>query len=141
MKLRIAKIHAAAPSRPPGYVEAVLAHGVVEGEWLEISAEALAELRDQFRPKPQPEAPPPCRAKATPPLPVMAATLVRAAIHEVKARVSGVPQVTDEEIARRMETCRTCEHFIQGQNRCELCGCFSALKSRMRSQHCPQGKW
>lgn len=45
MRLRIAKIHEAAMSRPPNYVQSVLSRGVVDGEWLEISDEALADLR------------------------------------------------------------------------------------------------
>jgi hypothetical protein len=129
MKIRIAKIHEAAPSRPPGYVEVVLSRGVVDGEWLEIDVNALAELRDRFRPK------------TTPPVSVLAANLARAAVGEVKARVAGLPKLTAEEIERRMATCRRCENFIHGQSRCALCGCFAALKSRMRSQHCPVGKW
>jgi hypothetical protein len=129
MKIRIAKIHEAAPSRPPGYVEVVLSRGVVDGEWLEIGDAAMADLRNQFRPK-------------TPPaVKVMAANLARAAVGEVKARVAGLPKLTAEEIERRMATCRRCENFIRGQNRCALCGCFAALKSRLRSQHCPVGKW
>jgi len=129
MKIRLAKIHEAAPSRPPGYVAAVLARGVVDGEWLEIDADALADLRDQFRPKTPPK------------VSVMAANLARAAVGEAKARVAGLPKLEAEEIERRMATCRGCENFIHGQNRCAMCGCFAALKSRMRSQHCPVGKW
>ena len=129
MKIRISKIHEAALSRPPGYVEAVLSRGVVDDEWLEIDADALADLRDQFRPKTPPK------------VSVMAANLARAAVGEAKARVAGLPKLEAEEIERRMATCRGCENFIHGQNRCAMCGCFAALKSRMRSQHCPVGKW
>lgn len=130
MKLRISKVHDAAASRPPGYVEAVLSRGVVDGEWLEIDADALAGLRDQFRPR------------TTPAVSVLAANLARAAVGEIKARVAGLPKLEAEEIERRMATCRACaDHFIPSQNRCALCGCFAALKSRMRSQHCPIGKW
>jgi hypothetical protein len=128
MRLRIAKIHEAAASRPPDYVQTVLSRGVVDGEWLEISDEALAELRQQFRPTP-------------PSVPEMVANLARATADEVKARFSGVPTISEETIAERMGTCRACEHFIHDQNRCALCGCFAALKARLRSQHCPAGKW
>jgi hypothetical protein len=128
MRLRIAKIHEAAVSRPPDYVQTVLSRGVVDGERLEISDQALAELRQQFRPTP-------------PPVPEMAASLARAAADEAKAIFLGAPAVPQESIAARMEICRACEHFIPGQNRCALCGCFAALKARMRSQHCPVGKW
>lgn len=128
MRLRIAKIHEAAMSRPPNYVQSVLSRGVVDGEWLEISDEALADLRQQFRPTP-------------PPVPEMAVNLARAVANEAKAIFSGALAVPHESIASRMETCRACEHFIHDQNRCALCGCFAELKARMRSQHCPVGKW
>jgi len=128
MRLRIAKIHEAAMSRPPNYVQSVLSRGVVDGEWLEISDEALADLRQQFRPTP-------------PPVAEMAVNLARAAADEAKAIFAGALAVPHESIASRMETCRACEHFIRDQNRCALCGCFAELKARMRSQHCPVGKW
>ena len=128
MRLRIEKIHEAAMSRPPNYVQSVMSRGVVDGEWLEISDEALADLRQQFRPTP-------------PPVPEMAVNLARAAADEAKAIFSGALAVPHESIASRMETCRACEHFIHEQNRCALCGCFAELKARMRSQHCPVGKW
>ena len=129
MRLRISKIHEAAASRPPGYAEAVLSRGVVEGEWLEIGGVAMADLRDRFRPK------------TPPPVAAMAANLARSAADEVKAWIAGMPQLDTGEIDRRMTTCRECDNFIHGQNRCALCGCFAALKSRLRSQHCPAGKW
>ena len=128
MRLRIAKIHEAAMSRPPNYVQAVLSRGVVDGEWLEISDEALADLRQQFRPTP-------------PPVAEMTVNLARAAADEAKAIFAGALAVPHESIASRMETCRACEHFIRDQNRCALCGCFAEIKARMRSQHCPVGKW
>jgi recombinational DNA repair protein RecR len=100
----------------------------VDGEWLEISDEALADLRQQFRQTP-------------PPVAEMAVNLARAAADEAKAMFSGALAVPYESVASRMETCRACEHFIREQNRCALCGCFAELKVRMRSQHCPVGKW
>lgn len=54
MRLRISKIEERAAERPPGYVQAVLSRGQVEGEWLEISPEALAELRAIYRGPVQP---------------------------------------------------------------------------------------
>jgi hypothetical protein len=62
MRLRIAKIEARSAERPAGYVEAVLSRGVIDGEWLEISPEALAELRATYRPASQP-APEPTRPR------------------------------------------------------------------------------
>ncbi len=50
MKLRIQTIEAAASDRPEGYLAAVLSRGTINGEWLDISSEALAELRGIYRP-------------------------------------------------------------------------------------------
>ena len=49
MRLRVTKIEERASERPPGYLEAVLSRGVIDGEFLEIPDEALAELRDIYR--------------------------------------------------------------------------------------------
>lgn len=49
MKLALAKIHAVAKDRPPGYYEAVTARGTIEVDYLEISSEALSELRAIYR--------------------------------------------------------------------------------------------
>lgn len=40
---------------------------------------------------------------------------------------------------KRMEICKTCEHW--DGKRCGKCGCFTALKVRLKSQSCPVGKW
>jgi len=46
---------------------------------------------------------------------------------------------TDVESERRLSICRGCEHF--NGTRCLKCGCFSALKVRLATEHCPIGKW
>jgi hypothetical protein len=53
MRLRLSKIEEIAHTRPPGYLRDVLSHGVVEGEFLEISPESLSALRDTYRPTAQ----------------------------------------------------------------------------------------
>lgn len=128
MKLRLAAIHDSAAQRPPGYVADVLSRGRITGDWLEISAEQLAALRAKYRP-------------ATPALGTMAASAARAVLAETGARFHGAPAVPEETIASRMEICRSCIEFIPEQERCALCGCYSALKIRLRSQACPQGQW
>lgn len=128
MRIRLEKIHEAAKSRPAGYLETVMSRGTVDGDWLEMPDEDFHELRRQFRP-------------ALPSVPRMAANLAQAAVAEVKARISKSPQVSTTTIEERLRTCRECEHFIPAQNRCPLCGCYTAFKARLRSQRCPAGKW
>ena len=38
--------------RPPGYYEDVMAHGIVEGDFLEITQEGYSKLLEKYRPKP-----------------------------------------------------------------------------------------
>jgi hypothetical protein len=137
MKMRLSRIHEVAASRPPGYVEDVLSRGMLEGEWLEISSDAYKELKRKYAP-PEPEPP----APALPPVHVMAKNAATAVKQELKARFSGVPPVLQAEIDRRLAICNApCEHFIPDQGRCAKCGCFTNFKAKLRSQHCPEGKW
>ncbi len=41
----------------------------------------------------------------------------------------------------RMEICRSCPHLTLPFNRCEKCGCFMDLKTRLQNARCPIGKW
>lgn len=131
MRLRIQKIKDQTTSRPAGYVEEVLSRGVVDGEWLEISPEELAKLRDKYRPKPQ--APP------RPSLPVMAANYAAA---QARDFIAGKPRRTEEELEHILEVCRSCtDHFRPSDQTCSLCGCPIADKSPLAREHCPIGKW
>lgn len=130
MNLRISKIHDAAPYRPPGYVEDVLSRGVVDGEWLELPDEEYAALIQKYSPKPK-----------LPSTAIMARNAATALRDEIKARIIGLPEIEAEEVARRLEICRWCEHFIPEQGRCSQCGCFMNFKTKLRSQHCPINKW
>ena len=92
MRLRISRIEAMASERPAGYVAAVLARGeVVDGEWLEISGEALAELREIYRPaRPTASAPAPA-APQEPPRPRRGLGDVVAMVATPIARALGLP--------------------------------------------------
>ena len=60
---------------------------------------------------------------------------------EIKARLLGEPPRSEEAIEAALAICRGCEKFEPKQERCTLCGCFMQLKTRLRSQSCPIGKW
>lgn len=149
MRLRISKIEARASERSPGYVTAVLERGEVDGEWLEISDEALAELRTIYRPAPTPVLSQPS-TRPEPALPgvgVMLKLAATAVVAEASARLRGVPALDTEETTRRLAICTgpaggdPCEHFRPSDARCALCTCFAAYKTKLRSQACPAGKW
>lgn len=46
-----------------------------------------------------------------------------------------------EEATKRLEICRSCEFFIKTSERCSKCGCFMALKTHLRAEKCPVGRW
>lgn len=77
-----------------------------------------------------------------PGLATMAKTLVGSAAKFVAA---GMPTVTGEQLERRLETCRGCEHWnargFKGSGRCRLCGCSTQVKLRMATTECPVKKW
>jgi len=52
---------------------------------------------------------------------------------------TGFAQVMPEEYERRLAICRPCGHY--DGHRCRLCGCFSSLKARLETEHCPIKKW
>ena len=57
-----------------------------------------------------------------------------AAIDFVK---SGFKMVDEEEVERRHNICKSCEHYNAPENRCNVCGCYLKLKQRLESSHCP----
>ncbi len=76
-----------------------------------------------------------------PGLPAMAANLATAATQEAVAIARQAPPVSPEEVSQRLARCTACDRFLPVEQRCALCGCFVAFKSRLRSQNCPVGKW
>lgn len=53
----------------------------------------------------------------------------------------GMQQVGQDEYKKRLETCLTCPLRQPDKNVCRACGCGLADKAKMRSEHCPKGKW
>ena len=55
---------------------------------------------------------------------------------------SGMKNASEKEIDKRMEICKGCEFFIEGEKpRCSKCGCHLNLKARWESSKCPIDKW
>jgi hypothetical protein len=54
----------------------------------------------------------------------------------------GMKKVSQEEMDRRMDICKGCEFFTDGDRpRCSKCGCHLNIKARWESAHCPIDKW
>lgn len=50
-------------------------------------------------------------------------------------------KLTDEESSSRYSICKTCPSFIKATKQCKECGCFMALKVKIKAAVCPLGKW
>lgn len=70
-----------------------------------------------------------------------AASLAHGILNEGMAILKNTPSLDDQEITQRLSICHECEHFIPKSKRCSKCGCYLNLKTKLRSQHCPIGKW
>lgn len=90
---------------------------------------------------PAPEPPPP---KAEPE-PIEAPGLLRKAANLATAVMrhvaAGMPTVTPEEAARRLEICGSCEFFDAAKGTCKRCGCHLSTKASWSLEACPVGKW
>ncbi|CAB4174855.1 hypothetical protein UFOVP1131_71 [uncultured Caudovirales phage] len=52
-----------------------------------------------------------------------------------------IGRVSDEAFERRMNMCRSCEHFIKLSGQCKKCLCFMKLKAQLPHAECPVEKW
>lgn len=50
-------------------------------------------------------------------------------------------RITSEEANARLEICKSCEFFNTLQQRCGKCGCYMAVKTYLKAEKCPIGKW
>ncbi len=83
----------------------------------------------------------------------MGLTAITSAVTAAKAGVkyiaSGLQNVDENEMARRMEICTgnsskdipTCEFYKKDTNQCGECSCYMSWKAKMASEQCPKGKW
>lgn len=65
-----------------------------------------------------------------------ALSVFNAANHAVKAKKILAPKPIIEE---RIKICKSCPSLKQ--NRCQVCGCYIAVKAGMDVEKCPDGKW
>jgi len=50
-------------------------------------------------------------------------------------------RVDNEAAQKRLNVCKGCAFFNQQQERCGKCGCNMAVKTYLRAEKCPIGKW
>lgn len=49
--------------------------------------------------------------------------------------------VDKETSEARFDICKTCPELFQMTKQCKKCGCFMALKTKLKGADCPLGKW
>jgi len=77
-----------------------------------------------------------------PPGPNVFKSVGSAALRVAKAAVTGQQVISSkDEIDRRLSICRGCEFFQEDPMKCQKCGCFLNLKTRLETEHCPIAKW
>jgi len=72
----------------------------------------------------------------------MASNLAQSVVRNVQSVAAGNALRLDENAAnQRLNICNGCEFFNQAQERCTKCGCFMAVKTYLKAEKCPVGKW
>lgn len=54
---------------------------------------------------------------------------------------SGFELTNEEEYNKRINICEQCPLLDKAAGRCRECGCFVRTKAKLKSDHCPLGKW
>jgi len=72
----------------------------------------------------------------------MAKNLAGSVVRNVASVASGNSlNISQEEANRRLSICNGCEFFIKESQRCSKCGCNMAIKTYLKAERCPVGKW
>lgn len=50
-------------------------------------------------------------------------------------------RVPAQEATNRLDICKKCEFFNKNSERCGKCGCYMAVKTYLKAERCPVGKW
>lgn len=81
--------------------------------------------------------------KPSPPsIPRMISNMAESVVRNAKSVVAGNSLTTNSEQANsRLSICQKCEFFDKNQQRCQKCGCFMAVKTYLKAEKCPIGRW
>ena len=72
----------------------------------------------------------------------MAKNVMGSVFKSAKSAITGHGvRVEKEEADRRLAICRGCPFFRHTDERCSKCGCYMAVKTYLRAERCPVGKW
>lgn len=72
----------------------------------------------------------------------MAKNLGQSIINNVQSVAAGnALKISKEDADARLSICKGCEFFNSQQERCGKCGCKMAVKTYLKAEKCPVGKW
>lgn len=81
-------------------------------------------------------------AQNLPSIPEMAKNLSASLLNNIKSVAAGNSlSVSPIEAESRLAICRGCEFFNSQSERCNKCGCKMAIKTYLKAEKCPIGKW
>lgn len=134
----LARIEAAALVREPGYREACLAAGTIQGDRLALTEDSYQDLVARFK------------ENAPVPQPTAAELLGNFALATARWVASGMKVTSEATFAARLQSCRACllpdntpawnESARFGLGRCARCRC-SNLKLWSPGEKCPVKRW
>lgn len=143
MRIKIESIKQNASQRPEGYVDDVMSHGQVIGEYLQIDPNAYRELQIKYSTQMVVSGCCGQSASASLKMPALRRQMKNAATAVAKAANAAIHgnkvMASDELVEKRMNVCKSCE-FLKG-NRCTKCGCFYEWKIKLETEKCPMGFW
>jgi hypothetical protein len=142
--LTVSGLKMRAHSRKPGYVEAALAVGIVNGDILELTDLQFQRLREKYAI--------PSTGAPLPPLRTMAGNLAAATGRTIISTITPGRKTfrTESEQSAILKICNTsgpagapCPYLRQADQRCLKCGCYTQWKSKLATEHCPDRppKW
>lgn len=50
-------------------------------------------------------------------------------------------KISNEEAQKRLDICKACVFFDKNAQRCSKCGCYLSVKTYLKAERCPVGKW
>lgn len=72
----------------------------------------------------------------------MAKNLGQSIVRNVQSVAAGNPLNVPDSVAQsRLSICSGCEFFDKVAQRCSKCGCKMAVKTYLKAEKCPIGKW
>lgn len=72
----------------------------------------------------------------------MAANVAQSVVRNAASVAQGNALKLDpSEANRRLSICRGCEFFSSEAQRCQKCGCYLSVKTYLKAEKCPVGKW